>query len=373
MSLIAQRIKKLMRPALILFVVWTLAGLSFGGIFALVGNVRNEPFLTVLISNLSRYYVWGALSPLFYVFAKRFAVLGSENRLTNVALNLAFGVAVSIAYALSFVVVGRYFESAAYTEAGSVSAAIRQLLPISTFYTLISFYLPTILTVHAILFFKDYVTEESKNAELRAQLSNAELNALKMQLHPHFLYNSLHAVSSLIVVDPSRANRMVALLGDFLRLTLDHSGAQLVSLEEELRFLKCYLEIEETRFEDRLSVNFDVDDDLLGVAVPHLILQPLAENAVKHGIAPYSERGAIDIIVKRSADGLCVEIVDSGPGGNKTSPADVFGNGVGIANVRSRLERIYGAKATLTITKNPPRGCRAELAIPILAPDAGQP
>lgn len=366
MPLIAQRMKKLIRPALILFVVWTLAGLSFGGIFALVGNVRNEPFLTVLLSNLSRYYAWGALSPLFYLFAKRFAVLGSENRLINVTLNIAFGAVVSIAYALSFVVVGHYFENPAYTEAGSMSAAIRQLLPISTFYTLISFYLPTILAVHAILFFKDYLAEESKNADLRAQLSNAELAALKMQIHPHFLYNSLHAVSSLIMVDPSRANRMVALLGDFLRLTLDHSGEQMVSLEEELRFLRCYLEIEQTRFEDRLSVNFDVDDDLLDVAVPHLILQPLAENAVKHGIAPYSERGTINIIVKRAANGLRVQIVDSGPGGNKITAGDVFGNGLGIANVKSRLDRIYGADATLTIAENTPRGCRAELAIPIL-------
>ncbi len=363
MTTIAQRIFKLRKPALILFLVWTLAGLSFGGIFALIGNVRNEPFLTVLISNMSRYYAWGAISPLFYLFAKRFEVLGSERRFVNVVLNLAFGIALSIVFALAFVL---FFDSGGPIV--SRSDAIRQLLPVSTFYTLISFYLPTILTVHAILFFRNYTSEESKNAELKAQLSSAELAALKMQLHPHFLFNSLHAVSSLIMVDPLRANRIVALLGDFLRLTLDHSGEQLVTLEEELKFLRCYLEIEETRFEDRLSVNFDIDDDVLGVAVPHLILQPLAENAVKHGIAPYSSPGTIDISAKRSGSDVYVRITDSGSGSLKESAEGAAGNGVGIANVRARLERIYGADAKLTIKEESPRGFRAELTLPIFAP-----
>jgi len=366
MITIAQRLIRFRKPALILFLVWTLAGLSFGGIFALIGNVRNEPFLTVLISNMSRYYAWGAISPLFYIFAKRFEVLGSERRYVNVVLNLAFGLAVSVAFALAFVV---FFESG---SAASASDAIRRLLPVSTFYALISFYLPTILAVHAILFFRNYTSEESKNAELKAQLSNAELTALKMQLHPHFLFNSLHAISSLIMIDPARANRMVALLGDFLRLTLEHSGEQLVSLEEELNFLRCYLEIEETRFEDRLAVNFDIDDDVLGVAVPHLILQPLAENAVKHGIAPHSSPGTIDITARRSGNEVHVRIIDSGSGGHGDAARGRAGSGVGIANVRSRLERIYGADARLTIEEESPRGCRAELTVPIAKPAEGR-
>ena len=364
---VANKMLRYKKPALILFIVWTLAGLSFGGIFALVGNTRNEAFVTVFASNLARYYAWGAISPLIYVFARRFDVISSGSRFRNIVLNVLFGAVISISYALVFILVGRLSEAGFYSDYPSTWSAIQQQAPISTVLTVISFYLPTVLTVHAILFFQNYVSEESKNAELRAELSKAQLAALKMQLHPHFLFNSLHAISSLILIEPVRANRMVALLGDFLRETLDHSDEQVVPLEEELRFLKCYLEIEETRFEDRLTVDFSIDEGTLGVSVPHLILQPIVENAVKHGIAPFASKGRIAIDAKKMGGEIQIRITNSGSNGNKVTMSDVRSDkGVGIANVRLRLGYVYGAKASLKISEPPTGGCQVDINIPIL-------
>src|SRR5947199_9074632 len=116
-----------------------------------------------------------------------------------------------------------------------------------------------------------------------------------MQLHPHFLFNTLHSISSLVLEDPPKANSMIARLGDFLRLTLDHSNQQVVTLKEETEFVRCYLEIEQVRFGDRLTVAFKIEPATVGAEVPHLILQPLVENAIQHAIAPHATPGRIEI------------------------------------------------------------------------------
>ena len=140
--------------------------------------------------------------------------------------------------------------------------------------------------IQAFAFYQDYRTEEEQKLRATAQLARAELHALKMQIHPHFLFNTLHSISSLVLEDAPKANQMIARLGDFLRLTLEHSERQFVTLKEEIEFARCYLEIEQVRFSDRLQVEFDVAAESLTAEVPHLILQPLVENAIQHAIAP---------------------------------------------------------------------------------------
>src|SRR5215212_2936027 len=135
-------------------------------------------------------------------------------------------------------------------------------------------------------------------SQLETQLSQAQLQALKMQLHPHFLFNTLHLISALIHKDTETARKMIARLGDFLRLTLENSGTQEVTLREEIEFLSCYLEIERIRFQDRLTTRISIDPEAFEAQVPNLILQPLVENAIRHAVAPRSTQGEIEIRAK---------------------------------------------------------------------------
>ena len=198
-----------------------------------------------------------------------------------------------------------------------------------------------IIAVHALLYYRRFRASELEQASLKAQLAQAELKTLKMQLHPHFLFNTLHSISSLVLEDPPKANSMIARLGDFLRLTLEESDEQLVTLKKETEFLRCYLEIEQVRFGDRLAVTLDLEPAALFAQVPHLILQPVVENAIQHAIAPRATPGFIKIEARRFNSELRVEVRDSGPGITKTAPG-LERQGLGLSNVRARLDQVYG-------------------------------
>jgi LytS/YehU family sensor histidine kinase len=184
-----------------------------------------------------------------------------------------------------------------------------------------------------------------------------------MQLHPHFLFNTLHSISSLVQEDPPKANSMIARLGDFLRLTIDHSDQQLVTLKEETEFLRTYLEIEQVRFGDRLTVAFEMEPTTFSARVPHLILQPVVENAIQHAIAPRATRGRIDIAAEQRNGLLRVEIRDNGPGiDSKQSGAEL--RGVGLNNVQARLEQIYGANFRFELKNGTDGGLTVMMEIP---------
>jgi len=184
--------------------------------------------------------------------------------------------------------------------------------------------------------------ERALNAlQLERQLSDARLRTLQAELHPHFLFNTLHAISTLVHTKPDLADRMISRLSDLLRLTFDRSGASRVPLQEELEFLEKYLEIEQTRFQDRLTVRYEIDPDTLDAEVPRLILQPLVENAIQHGIAPRSGPGFVQIASRRESDHLCLEVRDDGVGLNAGARAQLR-SGIGLANTRDRLDCLYG-------------------------------
>jgi len=184
--------------------------------------------------------------------------------------------------------------------------------------------------------------ERALNAlQLERQLSDARLRTLQAELHPHFLFNTLHAISTLVHTKPDLADRMISRLSDLLRLTFDRSGASRVPLQEELEFLEKYLEIEQTRFQDRLTVRYEIDPDTLDAEVPRLILQPLVENAIQHGIAPRSGPGFVQIASRRESDHLCLEVRDDGVGLNAGARAQLR-SGIGPANTRDRLDCLYG-------------------------------
>jgi two-component system, LytTR family, sensor kinase len=193
------------------------------------------------------------------------------------------------------------------------------------------------------------------------QLARAELQHLKSQLHPHFLFNALNTVSSLVRTDPETATQMIARLSTLLRHALQRASAQEVTLKDELSTLAAYVEIEQLRFDDRLDVVWRIEQDVLLAQVPHLLLQPLVENAIRHGIAPRSEAGTLEIAAFRRNGTLHLSVVDDGVA--RSTPTDRVG-GVGLTNTRDRLSQLYGTMQTLTVDTVTPHGLRVDVTLP---------
>jgi signal transduction histidine kinase len=217
---------------------------------------------------------------------------------------------------------------------------------------------------YAFDYYRRYREREVRTSQLEAQLATSQLQALKMQLQPHFLFNALHSVSMLNLTDADAANRVLVKLSELLRFTLDNTGGQEVPLETEIDFLDRYLEIESIRFQDRLNVQFLLEDDVQDALVPNLVLQPLVENAIRHGISKSSTAGNIEVRA-RSRDGrLLLEVVDDGPGLPVGWDVDSDA-GLGLRNTRARLEHLYGSNHTLDFAEGPGGGLMVRLAIPL--------
>ena len=207
-----------------------------------------------------------------------------------------------------------------------------------------------------------------KTSQLEAKLAQTQLQVLKMQIHPHFLFNTLNAISTLIRKDPDASDRMLTHLSDLLRITLDNAGEQEVPLEKELELLEPYLEIEKTRFSDRLVIAIDIEPEVKSAKVPNLLLQPLVENAIKHGIGPRSSGGRIEISAKKENGRLLIEIRDDGlgiPGDSQKKLKE----GIGISNTRARLKQLYGDNFKFSIHNRRDSGVLVEISIPFAEND----
>ena len=195
---------------------------------------------------------------------------------------------------------------------------------------------------HAVLYYRESGDRALRAAQLETQLVEAQLKTLQQQLHPHFLFNTLHAISALMHRDVEAADRTLMRLSDLLRLTLENIGQHEVTLKAELEFLSKYLQIEQTRFADRLKVRFDVQPDALDTLVPNLILQPLVENAIKHGVARKAGPGHIDISARREGDKLWMEVRDDGVGLSEDA-LTALQKGIGVSTTHARLKHLFGA------------------------------
>jgi LytS/YehU family sensor histidine kinase len=224
---------------------------------------------------------------------------------------------------------------------------------------------------HALAYAERVRHEQAEKAALQTQLVEAQLGALRMQLQPHFLFNTLNGVAMLIRSgDPGRAVEMVALLGEVLRGLLRTSSALEAPLASELQLLRNYLEIEQIRFGDRLRVAWQVNDHVGGALVPPLILQPVVENALRHGLWPQTEGGALAIAARRAGAELELEVTDEGVGLAPGFDPD-RSTGVGLANVRARLAQMYGSDASLEVSPGAVCGVRVRLRLPYrIAPAA---
>jgi two-component system, LytTR family, sensor kinase len=210
-------------------------------------------------------------------------------------------------------------------------------------------------------YFALYRTRHLHASDLEARLAKTHLQMLKMQLQPHFLFNTLNAIAELVHTDPEAADQMITRLGRLLRLSLDHAGHQVVPLRQEADFLRVYIEIEQVRFQDRLQIVWDLAFETLDAAVPTLLLQPVLENAIRHGVTPMAGPGRIVIASRREADDLILEISDNGRG---LPDADAFREGVGLRNIRERVDQLYGRRAHVSLIPVLGGGTLATLRFP---------
>jgi hypothetical protein len=211
---------------------------------------------------------------------------------------------------------------------------------------------------------RQYSVEAREREVLQARLAASRLDTLKQQLQPHFLFNALNAMAALVDTDPPAAQRMIAGLGKLIRVSLDSGGDQEVPLRQELAILEEYLAIQRMRFEDRLDVVIDADDDVADALVPTLILQPLVENSIKYGLGRFAAPGRIDVHAHRSGDSLAILVSDNGPG-LRGKPVDTLVERVGVGNARARLTYLYGAAHTFAIESPPQGGFIVRIHIPL--------
>lgn len=315
----------------------------------------------IFIVELIYAYIWAALTPLILRLAARFPIERAKwlrSLLLHAGASLLIGVTTRGLHDLMLFYV--------LADSGGKFSFTRLAMNIyfMTDYGAMIYWL-ILLISHAFDYQRRYREGEVRATRLQAQLAQAQLQALKMQLHPHFLFNTLHSISALVHKNADAADKMIARLGDFLRLTLENSGAQEVSLQQELEFLKCYLEIERIRFKDRLTVQMDIEPQTLDARLPNLILQPIVENAIRHGISPRTIPGRIEIGAKRLNGSLQVQITDNGPGIlSDSNSGTIVKEGVGLANTQARLKQLYGNDHRLDLANAATGGLTVTLEIP---------
>jgi len=220
-----------------------------------------------------------------------------------------------------------------------------------------------VLALAALHSYRQFQEARVQAMALRASLSEARLEALSAQLEPHFLFNALNSVSSLMLEDPRAAQSMLARLGELLRATLRTDRNQRISLADEVEVLRMYLDIERVRHEDRIEVRLDVPPECEETRVPPFLLQPLVENAFRHGLGGREQGGRVWVRAARQGTSLRIEVGDDGEGADSSALQE----GVGLSNTRSRLQQLYGAEASLAIESAPQRGFSAVITLPCRA------
>lgn len=356
---------------LLIFGIWTFIGLVFTlqGYFTSFRSERPVPFFDSFYMQMTWAYLFALATP-FVLWAAKHLPLDRQHWVRNGLLHLPISIVLGVALtALGRVAIWLKFG---YPEGRPLTLEGVTRFVIANFSEAIGIYLLIALTSYAFSYYRRFRAGQLRTLQLEAQLSNAQLEALKMQLHPHFLFNTLHSISALLKKDTEAARRMITRLGDFLRMTLENSGAQEVSLQQEIEFLRCYLEIERIRFQDRLITNVNVAPEVLDAKVPNLILQPIVENAIRHGISPRSTPGIVEIEAKPQDGSLRIQVRDNGPGLAEHRSADtLFRKGVGLANTETRLERLYGQAHKFDLENDPEGGLVVTLVIPLQVNGAG--
>lgn len=345
------------------FLGWTLIGVFFGSqlyLASALGFGMPLAWYQAFASGLADWYIWGALTPLIFWSGRRFR-LDRGQWPARLLLHLVASVFVSLAQLLLTTGIAQLLGSIGGRPFPFLMGL--QFALVVKFHWNVVIYWAVLGFSHALAYYRESRQRALETLQLESQLAHARLESLKMQLNPHFLFNALNTVSQFIFEAPEKADRMVTNLGELLRLSLDAGGEHQVTLRQELEFLNRYLDIQKARFGDRLTTHFDIDDGLYDALVPTLILQPLVENAVRHGISPRSAQGRIEIDAQVRGSMLCLRVRDNGAGLDESEPARR--EGVGLGNTRARLRQLYGPDQNLTFAARPGGGVVVTLTFPL--------
>jgi len=357
------------------FGVWSLVALAAGVTVYRLSLATRSPMALANALELEACQIltYAPLTPFVFTFAARYPLRRNNwKRLTP--LYLAAGLAFTAMHvALQSMTPFGYWDpnyhewrSAIWDPRTHAFGVVWSVLPeeflTSLFNDLGSTFIPIVLVAYVVSYNRALRERELRAAQLEAQLAAARLQALKSQLQPHFLFNTMHSISSLMLTDVRAADRMMTLLGDLLRMSLESAGTQITTLSREVEFLNCYLEIEKVRFAEKLSVILEISPETLDASVPHLLLQPLVDNAVKHGISKLPDGGEIRIAAKNQAGQLQIEICDNGPG--LSNQAALPSSRLGLRITRERLESLYGRDHSLELIGLAGGGTMARVCIP---------
>ncbi len=340
------------------FGFWTLLALSYalsGGLSSISEGYPPD-WPRALAWNLSNFWLWMALVPLVGWLGRRTAGHGWRHFF---ALQVPASLGVALLQMLAHLVLFWNLCGPGRMPVHTLGQYLRMEFAYSYHLAVLTYWI-VLVVLRGMESRRRLRDERLRNAQLETQLAQSQLQALRMQLQPHFLFNTLNAISALALADPLQARLMIARLSDFLRLTLEERHAPQVPLSRELEFLACYLGIQQVRFQDRLSTQLDVDDDTLAAAVPNLILQPLVENALRHGLQDKPGAGTLRVSTRRDGDQLQLRVDDDGLGLPPAGTAE----GIGLGNTRSRLRMLFGDAAQLELTPIPGGGTRAEVRLP---------
>jgi two-component system LytT family sensor kinase len=344
----------------LLFLFWSVLGLGFAVQFY-VSRARSDlpiPWGVAMGRYLPDYYIYGLLSILAILVARRFPAAGPRWP-TAVPVHLLSGALFSLGWMVLRTVWEQWRTRSAPVPT-SFDAAFSQALGVTFFFNLLVY--GGIVAAHtAVTYYRKFHERELHAVALETRLTEARLQALQMQLNPHFLFNTLNAIASLMHTNVDAADRMLVRLSELLRYALDSTNEQEVPLRKELDFLRRYLDIQRTRFGERLVILEEIAPEALDALVPNLILQPLVENAIEHGIEPRSRAGEIVLRARRDNGKLSLEVCDNGQGldGGNT-PKD----GIGLSNTRARLQQLHGAQQRFEIVPNTPRGVIVRIEMP---------
>jgi two-component system LytT family sensor kinase len=336
---------------------WTVIGiLSFGAATLLADqDAARVPGERRLLLQLGAVWIWAGLAPAVIALTRP-TDLGAGGSARALAVHAAVGTGFVATSALLESLLARAIGLAPSLQIIRGPAGLRLQSGLLA-------YLVIVTVAETVRWRGVARSRQLQAAELQARLAKTELNTLKLQLHPHFMFNALNTVAELVHSDPEAADRVILRLGSLLRLSLDHAGHQVAPLRQEVEFLRAYLDVEQARFQDKLDVVWDIAPDTLDAGVPTLLWQPVLENAIRHGVAPMAGGARIVVRSAREGDELLLEIRDTGRG--LPDARTRLREGVGLPNVRARLAQLYGAHARVALEAAPGGGTITSVRLPL--------
>jgi two-component system, LytTR family, sensor kinase len=349
------------RWSIVFLVAAVLSAMSSTLAYQLTLSLGKEapPWRTLMILNGAFWFTWALFTPVIVWLSQHFR-FERQGIIRAIAVHVPSVALFTLGHIATMAGVQWWLATAAGEEFPYLQEAQRAALhyfdwEMMTYWAIVGL-------SHAVLYYRESRDRALRSSQLETRLVAAQLRTLQQQLHPHFLFNTLHAISALMHRDVEAADRTLMRLSDLLRLTLESIGQQEVTLKAELEFLSKYLQIEQTRFADRLIVRFDVPAETLDTFVPNLVLQPLVENAIKHGVARKAGPGHIDISARREGDKLVMEVRDDGVGLSEDA-LTALQKGIGVSTTRARLQHLFGADYRFEFHRQP-AGLTVLVAVP---------